>query len=154
MGNCGKVIFISEVAFIDGVQAFECSAVSHTNSKRLFYLYNTLQQCTVLNCVVRYCSVLFSLFSSLPLFYGPVSSRDNRVFNGPLGRSLRSFARTAHSAHSLRSAPLRYARFARSLRSRARSLTSLTPSRDSRNPRTHAHAETGRHGHKRDFCHH
>ena len=55
--------------------------------------------------------------------------RDNRVFNGPLGRSLRLFARTAHSAHSahsLRSAPLRYARFARLLRSQARSLTSLT----------------------------
>ena len=29
--------------------------------------------------------------------------RDNRVLNGPLGRSLRSFARTAHSAYSLRS---------------------------------------------------
>ena len=42
---------------------------------------------------------------------------DNRVFNGPLGRSLRSFARTAHSAHSLHSA-----RFAHSLRSWARSL--------------------------------
>ena len=28
---------------------------------------------------------------------------DNRVFNGPLGRSLCSFARSAHSAHSLRS---------------------------------------------------
>ena len=33
--------------------------------------------------------------------------RDNRVFNGPLGRSLRSFARTAHSTYSLRSALLR-----------------------------------------------
>ena len=33
--------------------------------------------------------------------------RDNRILNGPLGRSLRSFAGTAHSAHSLRSAPLR-----------------------------------------------
>ena len=32
---------------------------------------------------------------------------DKRVFNGPLGRSLRSFARTAQSAHSLRSATLR-----------------------------------------------
>ena len=53
--------------------------------------------------------------------------RDNRVLNGPLSRSLRSFARTAHSAHSLRSAPLRYARFTRLLRSRACSLTSLTP---------------------------
>ena len=41
--------------------------------------------------------------------HGPVSTRNNRVLNGPLGRSLRSFARTAHS---LRSAPLRYARFA------------------------------------------
>jgi len=92
-----------------------------------FYLYNTLQQCTVLNCVVRYYSVLFSLFSSLPLFYGPVSSRDNRVFNGPLGRSLRSFARTAHSAHSLRSAPLRYARFA-TLASLARSVHGLAHS--------------------------
>ena len=60
------------------------------------------------------------------LSIGSVSTRDNRVLNGPLGRSLRSFARTAHSAHWLRSAPLCYARFARSLRSRARSLTSLT----------------------------
>ena len=58
---------------------------------------------------------------------GPVSSRDNRVLKEPLGRSLRSFARTAHSAHSLCSALLRYARFACSLHSRARSLTSLTP---------------------------
>ena len=33
--------------------------------------------------------------------------KDDRVLKGPLGRSLRSFARTAHSAHSLRSAPLR-----------------------------------------------
>ena len=57
--------------------------------------------------------------------------RDNRVLNGPLGRSLCLFARTAHSAHSLHSASLRYTRFARSLRSRARSLTSLTPSWDS-----------------------
>ena len=31
---------------------------------------------------------------------------DTRVFNGPLGGSLRLFARTAHSAHSLRSALL------------------------------------------------
>ena len=43
---------------------------------------------------------------------GPVSTRDNRVLKGPLGRSLRLFARTAHSAHSLHSAPLCYARFA------------------------------------------
>ena len=35
---------------------------------------------------------------------------DNRVFNGPLGRSLPSFARTTHSAHSLRSTPLCFAR--------------------------------------------
>ena len=61
----------------------------------------------------------------------PVSTRDNRVFNWPLGRSLHLFARTAHSAHSLCSAPLCYARFARSLHSRARSLTSLTPLWDS-----------------------
>ena len=44
-------------------------------------------------------------------------------FNGPLGRSQRSLARTAHSAHLLHSAPLCYARL---LHSRARSLTSLT----------------------------
>ena len=31
----------------------------------------------------------------------PVSTRDNRVLKGPLGRSLRSFARTAHSLRSL-----------------------------------------------------
>ena len=40
--------------------------------------------------------------SKRPLLY-----RDNRVLNGPLGRSLFLFARTAHS---LRSTPLRYAR--------------------------------------------
>ena len=69
--------------------------------------------------------------SDAPVYLGPVSTRDNRVWKGPLGRSLRSFARTAHSAHSLRSAPLRSARFARSLRSQARSLTLLSPSWDS-----------------------
>ena len=58
---------------------------------------------------------------------GPVSTRDNRVLKGPLGRSLRSFARTAHSAHSLRSAPLRYARFA-TLASLARSVHGLAHS--------------------------
>ena len=65
---------------------------------------------------------------------GPVSTRDNRVLKGPLGRSLRSFARTAHSTHSthsLRSDLLRYARFACSLRTQTRSLTLLTPSWDS-----------------------
>ena len=82
---------------------------------------------------------------------GPVSTHDNRVLNGPLGRSLRSFARTAHSAHSLRSAPLRYARFARSLRSRARSLTSLTPSWDSGNTWICVHAVNVFHGFKHVF---
>ena len=37
---------------------------------------------------------------------GPVSTCDNRVSNGPLGRSLHLFARTAHSTHSLRCALL------------------------------------------------
>ena len=36
--------------------------------------------------------------------WGAFLVRDNRVFNGPLGRSLRSFVRTAHSAHLLRNA--------------------------------------------------
>ena len=48
--------------------------------------------------------------------------RDNRVFNGPLGRSLRSFARTAHSAHSLRSTLLCYARSVHRLANSLRSL--------------------------------
>ena len=47
---------------------------------------------------------------------------DNRVFNGPLSRSLCPFSRTAHSAHLLGITLLLYARFARSLGSRARSL--------------------------------
>ena len=48
-----------------------------------------------------------------------VSTHDNRVFNGPLGCSLRLFACTAHSTHSLRSATLACAvhRLAHSLRS-------------------------------------
>ena len=77
-------------------------------------------------------STRYKIFVTMTLLNkGPVSTRDNRVLKGPLGRSLRLFARTAHSAHLLRSAPLRCARFARSLRSRARSLTSLTPSWES-----------------------
>ena len=59
--------------------------------------------------------------------------RDNRVFNGPLGRSLCSFACTALSAHLLCSAPLRYTCFAHSLHSCARSLTLLTPMWDNWN---------------------
>ena len=42
----------------------------------------------------------FLRFASLPLPSGSVSTRDNRVFNGPLGRSLCLFARTARSLHS------------------------------------------------------
>ena len=74
---------------------------------------------------------IFVEFSEIFIYRGGVSSQRRSRLKGPLGRSLRLFARTAHSAHSLRSAPLCYARFARSLRSRARSLTSLTPSWDS-----------------------
>ena len=42
----------------------------------------------------------YSMLGALSLdklnFLGPVSTPDNRVFNGPFGRSLRSFAHTAH----------------------------------------------------------
>ena len=55
--------------------------------------------------------------------------RDNRVCNGPVSRSLRTFARTTHSAYSLRFVPLQ---------SRARSLTTLTLSWDSWNLSVHA----------------
>ena len=51
--------------------------------------------------------------------------RNNRVLNGPLGCSLRSFARTAHSAKSLRSALFRYAHFTCSIHGLAHSLCSL-----------------------------
>ena len=47
---------------------------------------------------------------------------DDLVLNGPLGRSLRLFARAAHSAHSLCSAPLRYARSVHGLAHSLRSL--------------------------------
>ena len=49
--------------------------------------------------------------------------KDDCVLKGPLGRSLRWFARTAHSAHSLRSATL--ASLARSVHGLAHSLRSL-----------------------------
>ena len=39
----------------------------------------------------------------------PVSTRDNRVLKGPLGRSLCLFARIAYSAHLLHSVLLPYA---------------------------------------------
>ena len=52
---------------------------------------------------------------------------DNHFLNGPLSRSLCSFARTAHFAHLLHSALLRYACFAHLLHPRALSLTLLTP---------------------------
>ena len=48
---------------------------------------------------------------------------DSRVFNGPLGRSLRLFTRTAHSAHSLHFATL--ASLTCSVHGLARSLRSL-----------------------------
>ena len=60
------------------------------------------------------------------IYLGAVSTRDNRVLKGPLGRSLRSFARTAHSAHSahwLRSAPLCYILFIHRLAHSLRSLS-------------------------------
>ena len=53
---------------------------------------------------------------------GPVSTCDNRVLKGPLGRLLRLFARTAHL---LRSAPLRYAHSTHSILGLAHSLRSL-----------------------------
>ena len=72
---------------------------------------------------IRSVKTIFSIFWVILLHKGSVCTCDNRIFIGPLGRSLRSFACTAQSAHSLRSAPLCYARFARLLRSRACSLT-------------------------------
>ena len=77
--------------------------------------------------------------------------KDDRVLKGPLGRSLRSFARTAHS---LRSAPLCSACFARSLCSRARSLTLLTPSCNSWNSWICVHAVIAFHGMERVFGRH
>ena len=85
---------------------------------------------------------------------------DNRVFNKPLGRSLRPFARTAHSARLLHSALLRCTRFAAlaslhslrctcfacSLRSRACSFTSLTTSWDSWNSWICVHTFIAFHG--------
>ena len=43
---------------------------------------------------------------------GAFLNADNGVFNGPLGRSLRSGAHTAHFSHLLHSTNLYYARFA------------------------------------------
>ena len=65
----------------------------------------------------------FSLWMINYQLVGAFIVTDNRVFNGPLGRSLRSFARTTHSAHSLRSTPL--ALLARSIHGLAHSLRSL-----------------------------
>ena len=54
----------------------------------------------------------------------PVSTRDNRVLNGPLGRSLRSFARYVRSLAPL--PPLTHsASLARSVHGLAHSLRSL-----------------------------
>ena len=65
--------------------------------------------------------LIFSSGGRFCLFYfEPVSTRDNRVLKGPLGRSLRSFARSTHSAHSLRSGTL--ASLARSIQGLAHSL--------------------------------
>ena len=63
-----------------------------------------------------YCQVISRIIKGVFLV------KDNRVLKGPLGRSLRSFARTAHSTHSLRSTPLRYAPFTGSLTHFAHSL--------------------------------
>ena len=76
-----------------------------------------------------------------PLHWGPASAHDNRVCNGPLGRSLRSFARTARSAHSIPSSLLCYTCFAQWFRSWARLLISLTLQSDSWNSWVCAHTE-------------
>ena len=85
--------------------------------------------------LVRSHTVTHPMTLSQLLTEGAYLVTNNRILNRPLGRSLRSFARTAHSAHLLRSALLWYVRFAmialfaHLLHSQARSLTSLTPSR-------------------------
>jgi len=124
--NCGKVIFISEVAFIDGVQTFECSAVSHTNSKRLLpltlysnVLYWTALYGTILYCFLSFHRYLFSmglfLLVTIAFWTGHSVARYVRSLAPltPLTRSaalrfatLASLARSVHGlAHSLRSLP-------------------------------------------------
>ena len=56
-------------------------------------------------------------------YKGAFLVKEDRVLKGPLGSSLRSFARTAHSAHSLRNTTL--ASLARSVHGLAHSLRSL-----------------------------
>ena len=65
-------------------------------------------------CVLRSESISFRVGCGTMVFksayylntMGAFLVTDNRVFNGPLGRSLHLFTRTAHSAHLLRSLAL------------------------------------------------
>ena len=149
-----------EISFVSPILSFLCYSFS-----LCFLSSNFLVYLPIMNMIC----VKVDVYSFLPLsirwciIYRHQNSkenqraflvRDNWVFNGPLGRSLRSFARTAHSAHSahlLRSAPLCYACFACSLRSRACSLTLPTPSWDSWNSWICVHAVIVFHGNKRVF---
>ena len=63
------------------------------------------------------------LWAPRPPIKGAFLVKEDRVLKGPLGSSLRSFARTAHSAHSLRNTTL--ASLARSVHGLAHSHCSL-----------------------------
>ena len=72
----------------------------------------------------RFSDLLFQ-GASLAVYQGAFLVIDNRVLNLPLGRSLRSFARTALSAHSLWKALLPFPSFAHSLISAFTSLHTI-----------------------------
>ena len=105
---------------MSGITNFNCNWKAHSD-RRSFELDQEL-------AFLRGDERLIIHDSTKTLSKGAFLVRDNRIFNGPLGRSLSLFACTAHSIHSLCSALLCYTRFARLLHSQAGSLTLLTPS--------------------------
>ena len=94
--------------------AIPLSQHSYLSVSFRFPLHPDIPQRRTLRCHIRF-STSNSCDSLSPYdnfnFEGAFLVKDDRVLKGPLGRSLRSFARTAHSihglAHSLRSLPRR-----------------------------------------------
>ena len=75
---------------MSGITNFNCNRKAHSD-RRSFELDQEL-------AFLRGDERLIIHDSTKTLSKGAFLVRDNRIFNGPLGRSLRSFARTAYSA--------------------------------------------------------
>ena len=113
------LLFENAIYYLSFSTSFEPTNVS-------FFFFLFIRVVPSLLIFVLLFVVFFLRFDLVSLsLSGSVSTGGNRVFNGPHGRSLRSFARTTYSAHLLHSNLPCYACFAHSVHGLAHSLRTL-----------------------------